>query len=49
MYTAELMQSDDKFIPFRPFLNKRILLASLRVESFTITFFAPLLDFTRLN
>ena len=29
------------------FFNKRILLAFLRLESFTITFFAPLLDFVQ--
>ena len=45
MQTVELIPSDDKFTPFRAFLNKRTLLASLRLESFTITFFAPLLYF----
>ena len=45
MQTVELIPSEDKFIPFRRFFNNRILLASLRLEGFTIISFAPLLDF----
>ena len=33
--------------PSDPFFNKHILLAPLRLESFTITFFVPLLDFVQ--
>ena len=43
--TVELIPSNGKFIPFRPFFNKLILLASLPLESFIITFSGSLLDF----
>lgn len=43
--TVELIPSNRKFIPFRPFFNKLILLAFLPLESFIITFSGSLLDF----
>ena len=44
IWTTELLPSGDKFLSFRHFFDKLILLTFLRVKTFAITFFGSLLD-----